>query len=244
MACLARTASRAASCSRTGRFLGPDEIRNMRTVPELVFVNCCHLAQRRRRSAAEHRYDRAEFRVRRRGSADRDRRALRHRRRLGGGRRRGQRVRGDVLWVAASREPVHRRRRRGARSGAYERSPHVNTWAAYQCYGDPDWVFRRKAPDPNQVTAPLVEDFSGVGLGDVVEARARADRRPDEVSGRRCGGAARQPGTAREAVRTEVGRERRRRRAVRRGVRRGRRRRERACSGTNAPWPRRMAGRR
>ena len=26
-----------------GTFLGPDEIRNMRTVPELVFVNCCHL---------------------------------------------------------------------------------------------------------------------------------------------------------------------------------------------------------
>ena len=27
-----------------GTFLGPDEFRNMRTVPELVFVNCCHLA--------------------------------------------------------------------------------------------------------------------------------------------------------------------------------------------------------
>ena len=26
-----------------GTFLGPDEFRNMRTVPELVFVNCCHL---------------------------------------------------------------------------------------------------------------------------------------------------------------------------------------------------------
>ena len=38
----------------------------------------------------------------------------------------------------------------------------MNTWAAYQCYGDPDWVFRRKAPDPNQATAPSVEDFSGV----------------------------------------------------------------------------------
>ena len=27
-----------------GSFLGPDEVRNMRVVPELVFVNCCHLA--------------------------------------------------------------------------------------------------------------------------------------------------------------------------------------------------------
>ena len=27
-------------------FLGPDEIATMRVVPELVFVNCCHLAAR------------------------------------------------------------------------------------------------------------------------------------------------------------------------------------------------------
>ena len=30
-----------------------------------------------------------------------------------------------------------------ARERRCERSPDVNTWAAYQCYGDPDWVFRR-----------------------------------------------------------------------------------------------------
>src|SRR6185295_19115341 len=30
----------------TGTFLGPDEIATMRVVPELVFVNCCHLAAR------------------------------------------------------------------------------------------------------------------------------------------------------------------------------------------------------
>ena len=29
-----------------GTFLGPREIRSMRIVPELVFVNCCHLAAR------------------------------------------------------------------------------------------------------------------------------------------------------------------------------------------------------
>ena len=37
-----------------------------------------------------------------------------------------------------------------------------NTWAAYQCYGDPDWIFRRNAPDPNQWSAPAPEDYSGV----------------------------------------------------------------------------------
>src|SRR5690606_9473237 len=29
-----------------GTYLGPREIATMRTVPELVFVNCCHLAAR------------------------------------------------------------------------------------------------------------------------------------------------------------------------------------------------------
>ena len=29
-----------------GSFLGPREIHNVRRVPELVFVNCCHLAAR------------------------------------------------------------------------------------------------------------------------------------------------------------------------------------------------------
>jgi len=47
------------------------------------------------------------------------------------------------------------------RQAAYE-SKSVNTWAAYQAYGDPDWVFRRKAQDVNQATASSVEDFSGV----------------------------------------------------------------------------------
>ena len=49
-----------------------------------------------------------------------------------------------------------------AREAAYDRSRHLNTWAAYQCYGDPDWVFQRKAPDANQATAPSAEDFSDV----------------------------------------------------------------------------------
>ena len=39
----------------------------------------------------------------------------------------------------------------------------VNTWAAYQCYGDPDWIFRRKAPDADSFTAPRGEDYSNVG---------------------------------------------------------------------------------
>jgi hypothetical protein len=37
-----------------------------------------------------------------------------------------------------------------------------NTWAAYQCYGDPDWVFLRNAPDANSATTSSVDEFAGV----------------------------------------------------------------------------------
>ena len=36
-----------------GSFLGPREIESVRRVPELVFVNCCHLAWRPTGGAAE-----------------------------------------------------------------------------------------------------------------------------------------------------------------------------------------------
>jgi len=34
-----------------------------------------------------------------------------------------------------------------ARVAAYEANPLGNTWAAYQCYGDPDWVWQRDQRD-------------------------------------------------------------------------------------------------
>src|SRR5262249_54084726 len=44
-----------------GTFLGPDEIRSMRVVPELVFVNCCYLARADDKPTPDARYDRARF---------------------------------------------------------------------------------------------------------------------------------------------------------------------------------------
>jgi hypothetical protein len=49
-----------------------------------------------------------------------------------------------------------------ARKATYEHNQDSNTWAAYQCYGDPDWVFRQQAEDPNQASAPLLDDFTGI----------------------------------------------------------------------------------
>ena len=44
-----------------GTFLGPDEFRDLRTVPELVFVNCCHRASADAAEWLNPRYDRAGF---------------------------------------------------------------------------------------------------------------------------------------------------------------------------------------
>jgi len=145
-----------------GTFLGPDEFRNMRTVPELVFVNCCHLGAADAAQLLNTRYDRAEFASGVAGALI----AIGVRCVVAA----GWAVDDDAATTFA--EEFYRSLLRGnrfivavgeARAAARERSPHLNTWAAYQCYGDPDWVFRAKAADPNQATAPLVEDFTGIG---------------------------------------------------------------------------------
>jgi CHAT domain-containing protein len=145
-----------------GTFLGPDEIGTLRTVPELVFVNCCHLGAADTAQLLNTRYDRAEFASGVAGALI----AIGVRCVVAA----GWAVDDDAATTFA--EEFYRSLLRGnrfivavgeARAAARERSPHLNTWAAYQCYGDPDWVFRAKAADPNQATAPLVEDFTGIG---------------------------------------------------------------------------------
>jgi CHAT domain-containing protein len=144
-----------------GTFLGPSEIRNMRTVPELVFVNCCHLGAADSRQLLHTHFDRAEFAsgvagalieagvrcVVAAGWAVDDEGA-----RVFAEEFYGSLLRGNRFIVAAGE----------ARAAAYAQSPRQNTWAAYQCYGDPDWVFRAAPSDANQATARTVDDFSGI----------------------------------------------------------------------------------
>ena len=120
-----------------GTFLGPHEIRSMRTVPELVFVNCCHLAAREPGQALRD-FDRSAFAA---GVAD-------------------QLICIGVRCVIAAGWAVddgpaslfattfYRHLLNGepfiaavaaAREAAWEQGG--NTWAAYQCYGDPNWRF-------------------------------------------------------------------------------------------------------
>jgi hypothetical protein len=144
-----------------GTFLGPAEIGNMRTVPELVFVNCCHLGAADARQLLNTQYDRAAFAsgvagalisigvrcVIAAGWAVDDDGA-----RIFAEYFYGSLLRGNRFIVAVGE----------ARTAAYRQSPNQNTWAAYQCYGDPDWVFRHASSDANRVSPRPSEDFSGV----------------------------------------------------------------------------------
>ena len=149
-------------------FLGPLEIQNMRVVPELVFVNCCHLAARN-----------AGQLLRKEGAYNRPRFAANVGEAL---------IRIGVRCVIAAGWAVddmaanafatrfyeailHGRRFIDAVAEARSTAQQLggNTWAAYQCYGDPDWVFRRETADANRPTPPLGETYAGVASRTALE---------------------------------------------------------------------------
>ncbi|MDQ3418153.1 MAG: CHAT domain-containing protein [Acidobacteriota bacterium] len=143
-----------------GAFLGPAEIASMRTVPELVFLNCCHVGAA---AAGEllNTYDRAAFASGVAGelisigvrcviaagwAVDDD----------------GAKVFADTFYASLVRGNRFITALGEARRAAYRHAPDQNTWAAYQCYGDPDWIFRQLPSDPNRVPTRVQDDFSGV----------------------------------------------------------------------------------
>ena len=120
-------------------YLGPVEIRSMRTVPELVFVNCCHGAERDpTRVMSDDRASRSEFAsnvaealirigvrcVVAAGWAVEDGPAAEFAREFY-----NALLAGERFLDASAR----------ARAAAWRMRGNGNTWAAYQCYGDPDW---------------------------------------------------------------------------------------------------------
>jgi hypothetical protein len=58
-----------------------------------------------------------------------------------------------------------------ARKAAYDADPHGKTWAAYQCYGDPNWIFRGRVGDSQASTGPVHDEYEehcvarGAGAG-------------------------------------------------------------------------------
>jgi pimeloyl-ACP methyl ester carboxylesterase/tetratricopeptide (TPR) repeat protein len=123
-----------------GMFLTPHEIAQMRSVPELVFINCCHLGritgEAPELANLRHDYNHIAANVAQEfirmgvraviaaGWAVDDEAATAF----------AQSIYGDMLAGITFGQAT-----RAARKGIYERYPTVNTWGAYQCYGDPDY---------------------------------------------------------------------------------------------------------
>jgi tetratricopeptide (TPR) repeat protein len=140
-------------------YLGPNEIRTMPAVPELVFVNCCHLA----RSSADVLHvpsDRASFAA---GVATEL---------IGIGVRcviaAGWAVDDEAASTFAT--TFYDRLVQGdrfidavARARTAARAKDATTWAAYQCYGDPDWRFRTVVGDAQRPAPALSDTFAGIG---------------------------------------------------------------------------------
>ena len=141
-------------------YLGPAEVAAMRTVPELVFLNCCHLAARDPQTTLVP-YDRAGFAaniaealieigvrcVVAAGWAVEDEPAALfattfYDALFGGGR--------FIDAVAA------------ARAAAWRAGPDGNTWAAYQCYGDPGWTWHRNGSGMPRAAVSPQDEFAAV----------------------------------------------------------------------------------
>jgi hypothetical protein len=143
-------------------YLGPVELSNMRTVPALVFVNCCHLGAQAPGALLRGSGLRAEDRPQFAASVAE---ALI---------RRGVRcvlVAGWAVDDGAAAEfakEFYRRLVAGDRfidavaaARMVARSKGGNTWAAYQCYGDPDWRLVPIKDGAQQVQTPA-EEFASV----------------------------------------------------------------------------------
>ena len=144
-------------------FLSASEIKAMRVVPELVFVNCCHLAAGSRQSLLREpqqgRFNRAAFAssvaqalievgvrcVVAAGWAVDDSAASAFATTFYDELLKGQRF----LDAAAA-----------ARAKAYEFDG--NTWAAYQCYGDPEWRLKRKVASFTTSSSRRNDEFDQV----------------------------------------------------------------------------------
>lgn len=132
-----------------GLVFGPTEFESMPTVPELVFVNCCHLGKTEHVNQPKHTLfaaNVAEQLIRNgvrcvvaAGWAVDDDAAQAFA--LG--------FYGALLRGSNFAAAVHT-----ARRDAYNRNPASNTWAAYQCYGDPAWTLRRGAARVATVVRP------------------------------------------------------------------------------------------
>ena len=162
-----------------GIFLTPAEIEQMRFVPELVFINCCHLGEMTgeatRKSTPYHKLAAnvaAQFirmgvrAVVAAGWAVDDSAALTFATKFYDG----------MLGGATFGDAV-----KSARSEVYWSSGGSNTWGAYQCYGDPDFSLGVPRGSSSRTDARIV---AGVELQRSVDVIALRAKTVDSASGR------------------------------------------------------------
>ncbi|MBK9783305.1 MAG: CHAT domain-containing protein [Betaproteobacteria bacterium] len=174
-------------------FLTPGDIAQMRFVPELVFINCCHLG----RVDGERELDRLGL------AANLGEEFVRMgvRAVIAAGwavdDRAGQTFAASFYQAMLSGEAFGEAVR-VAREDVWTRCPDVNTWGAYQCYGDPDFRFHRDGsaaqrvwPDfstPHELVAELenlAADFRAGGSEDGGERITRRIARiPENQAGK------------------------------------------------------------
>jgi tetratricopeptide (TPR) repeat protein len=154
-----------------GIFLTPAEIEQMRFVPELVFINCCHLGEMTgeapRTAVPYHKLAAnvaAQFirmgvrAVVAAGWAVDDRAASTF----------ATKFYDCMLSGVAFGEAVQ-----SARSEVYRSSGGSNTWGAYQCYGDPDFSLGRPKPSSSRAEDRIVAGVELRRLVDVIALRAK-----------------------------------------------------------------------
>ena len=147
-------------------FLTPGDVEQMRWVPELVFINCCHLGSTEVRYAEARRYNELAANLGTQfinmgvkavvaaGWAVDDAAA---------------KAFAEAFYQAMLTGSSFGIAVRTARQHIYEQFPDVNTWGAYQCYGDPDFRFfeaernnKQQPPRPYHARAELVADLENI----------------------------------------------------------------------------------
>jgi len=149
-----------------GTFLGPREILAMRVVPELVFINCCHLGARniaQLNPGAENTLGRSYHRPRFAATVAEELIKIGVRCVIAAGWAvddAAAKVFAMTFYQAILRGCRFIDAVGEAREAAWGLGG--NTWAAYQCYGDPDWTLRKETSDPQRRLSPSAERFSGI----------------------------------------------------------------------------------
>jgi hypothetical protein len=170
-----------------GTFLGPNEIATMRVIPALVFVNCCHLGAQDPSRLLE-------------GALDRPTQAANVAEELI---KKGVRcvivagwaVDDDTAKIFATEFYTHLLHGArfidavaAARMAAWTHDKDGKTWAAYQCYGDPNWCWDRPADPAALQPQSLADEFDAIGSAQAlvlaletvtINARYQSEQRDD-----------------------------------------------------------------